>query len=698
MTLLSMLRNCAHLSNVVLLFSAVLSLPTVVGNGGFDFSQQFAIVSIVILSVILGKCILRACHLDCVPLPTYLLQLVTGFIALSILLLILISALNINVTLAGAISSVITAFLLVIKIRSWLVLNAPHHLDISVKNREWIDYVAIVLTSVLVTVWTREALASARIAQASGTFRAWSDFFLQASELRYLENYPSFAGNTMYLSGVPQLFYHRASYAASSLFSALSGTPPLETTMYFWMPSGIIFLFVGAYLLGCALGGRRAGLASIVILLLTPDPAMYWKNNSLFSFHWLVQVAPGTGYALGATLTGFAFYVLGVRQKKSQLIVGGAAFVVVSAFFRMHIAIPAIVTYGCLMLFLWRPTKPWYRVALFAGVAFVTALVIILAEQIPLAPHFISGKKDGIQYVNIILGVLPAGYTKLQQAWVSLENSSIKGLLGYLAILPLELGFFFPLMAVSLVIALRMQMVTQLWSFPLVLIVVHYALTIYMPTPMHGDISDWSHRSFPLIYSVVVVFTVSFLWNRYAEMLEEARPKIVKSITALFCIILTSVMAYVPWYFGKNIQKGFIGEGKSATSTNIPEGIFAVSQFIYKESFPGDVFVFSGGDPLAVIVSLTGLQAYISREAFYEKLGGYYAGIVKSRLVEVKSIATIEDIVDFGLKRGVNWFILQQSDNPKLFYNLSGYSELTVKGVSVFDLRKLQNKISSKQI
>ncbi len=687
------LSNRLSSSSILLFFYLAMCIPVIVGHGGMVLPQLLVLGLIIFVSSISGWLIIKISGLEDAALPNTLFQLLVGFLAFSLLLLVVIEICNVGVIAATSFSTtIIIVILLALFAKHRKIFNEFNNNCLATTCELKLDILLVVIVTAVVPLWTRNALMSVRLAEDSGFFRAWSDFFLQASELRYLELYPSFGGETMYLSGMPQLLYHRGSYALSSLFSALSNTAPLETAMYFWVPTGIIFLCVGAYLLGCALGGRGTGLVSVIILFSSPDPAMYWKNNSLFSFHWLIQVAPGTGYALGAALSGFALYVVGVRQGRFRLIATGALFIVASAFFRMHIAIPAIITYGLLMLISWSPTKPWYRIALFTGSVITLTLTVILAEQIPLAPHFISGKKDGIQYINIILGVIPAGYIKLQQMWFFLNNEFLKGLLGYLAILPLELGVFFPLMLTSITIACRTGVTAKLWTVPLLLIMVHYALTIYMPTPMHGDISDWSHRSFPLIYAVVVVTTSSVLWNFCSEKLSAIRLPIIKQVVILTFVLLgTIVMIFVPWYFGRNIQKGFIGDGESATSTKVSSETFIVSRFIFKQSKPGDIFVFSGGDPLAVMVSLTGRQAYFSRESFYEKLGGNYNDIIKNRVLETKTIATIEDMVSFGLKRGVRWFVLQQSDNPILFHNVSKYSELTVNNVSVFDLTKLHS-------
>jgi hypothetical protein len=129
-----------------------------------------------------------------------------------------------------------------------------------------IDVCVFLMCGALVALWGRETISSIPNAEATGVFRAWQDYFLHASEITYLRDYPAFGRHAQYLAGAPQPLYHRASYAMSALFSAVGGMPSLETATTFWMPAGLLLCMLATYALGCALETatclkpRRGGL------------------------------------------------------------------------------------------------------------------------------------------------------------------------------------------------------------------------------------------------------------------------------------------------------------------------------------------------------------------------------------------------------------------------------------------------------
>lgn len=663
-------------------FAVALYLPVIVGVGGVDIRQFLVVALIVLLAVSYGHFVVRLLDIHKLNLPLDPLRFVIGFISMSLLILIFTELLNIGALVSAFLCAVGVVLLAAFKRR---ITSDIHEIVGEIVSRP-IDVLLVMVVSVIVCIWSREALNSVRMAQDTGIFRAWSDFFLFASEIRYQELFPSFRGESMYLSGVPQVFYHRASFSMAGLFSGASASPPLETAMYFWMPTGIILFGISTYLFGFALAGRGAGVISVVALFLTPDPAMYWKNDPLFSFHWLIQVAPGTGYALSSVLIGFSFLVVGIKNEQFRISAIGACFVIAAAAFRVQIAIPATLCFGLVILFAWPIRQKWYRAIGMLIVVFLAISLIYLFEHIPLAPHFISGKLDGLKYIEIILGVLPFGYAEIRQMWEGVENIFAKSLMGYLAIVPLELGIFLPLLIISLMVASCRSILDRLWIIPVSIIVVHGGITVFMPTPAHGDISDWTHRSFPLLYTIVVVYVavcMYLLLTRFVNISYFERLPSLKKMILLLCALC---LTYFPWYYGEKIQRGFIGDGMVATSTEISLPIFSVSEYLRNASKPGDVFAFSAGDPLAVMVSLSGCQAYISREKFFAHFDGNYQALVQRKMSVLADINSLEDVIKFGAENRVRWYVLSRQDNAALYDGLVSYSNFVVNEIAVFDI------------
>jgi len=86
------------------------------------------------------------------------------------------------------------------------------------------------------------------------------------------------------------------------------------------------------------------------------------------------------------------------------------------------------------------------------------------------------------------------------------------------------------------------------------------------------------------------------------------------------------------------------------------------------------------------MVALTERQAYLSREPFFERVGGKTGDIVKARISKINNISTLEELVSFGSETKVRWFVLFKEDNPKLFDESSARASLVIDDVSIFDL------------
>jgi hypothetical protein len=540
----------------------------------------------------------------------------------------------------------------------------------------------------LVTIWTRDALGAVSDAQSSGVLRVWEDFLLQAAEIKYLQSYPAFHGHALFLSGTAQPFYHRASYSLSAVYATLAHDPALETSVYFWMPTGIVLLGMGAYGLGCAMGGRLAGIVSALALFLLPDASMYGLRNGYFAFHWLIQVAPGTGYALALVLVGLALYVVGIKSSRFQPVLVGAMLTVCAALFRVHIAIPAVATFGLLALLAWRPARQWHRIAVVAALVAVGAAGVIACEHVTLAPHFLSGQKDGMRYIEAVHLATPTAYEGVYQRWIAGLPLIRKGIVGYALLLAAELGALLPLLVVFTVVQVRSS--SGGWRaaiIPWILIAVHTTIVFLMPTASNGDITEWSHRSFPLIYAVPLILVASQL-AATAQGASIDRPR-TRSLLTMGATLFTAVLIIVPWHFGKHAQYGSLRDGPTACATAISPDLFKAAHFIRDHAQPSDTLALSDNDPKAIGVGLTGLQEFISREKLYNALGGHVAELAASRAAENKRLATISSyaaLKAFGQREGVRWYVLRQADMPQWPPGLRKHAVFSSGDVRVFDL------------
>ena len=309
-----------------------------------------------------------------------------------------------------------------------------------------IDVCVIVACGALVAFWTRETTFSIPEAETTGLFRAWQDFFLHASEITYLRDYPAFGRHAQYLAGAPQPLYHRASYAMSGVFSSVAGVPSLETATTFWMPTGLLLCVLATYAYGCALGGGLAGLAAVTAVFLFPDPSTYALKNRFLSFPWLMQVSPGSGYALALTFLALIVIATADRLPDRWGFTAAAALVGAAAAFRVHIAVMAGGMLLLLVCFTWRPALTRRRIAIVVAALLAAAGAVVLMESVALAPHFLTGQSHPLRFLQLVHGMadVPTTYA----AWTNGRSNAVTFVIGYAMLLVSACGLTIPALVV----------------------------------------------------------------------------------------------------------------------------------------------------------------------------------------------------------------------------------------------------------
>jgi hypothetical protein len=674
-------------------FALALLIPIVVGAGSLSPLRMAAVCLISVASVFFGRALGLILQLPKKSGFTAAFEIVAGFSALSLLHLSVTAIINLSAGVAILVDAMILLGFCGMAERRVTPEKASCVSQFQRSTHAFrstmIDVAVLLMISIFVTVWAREALTSVSSAEVTGVFRVWSDFLLQAAEIKYLEDYPSFAGHSIYLADTHQALYHRASYALSAIYSWMTKDPELETSTYFWMPTGIILLGLGVYGLGTALAGRIAGCISVMALFMLPDASMYWFKNGYFAFHWLIQVAPGAGYALALVLVSLAVYVLGVASSRFQLMLVAAFLTLISAAFRVHIAIPAIMLFVCLLLLRWQPAKSWHRSAAILAMLLIGVVAMVFMESVTFAPHLLTGQRDGLRYIDAVHAATPTAYEGFYAKSTAGASDIWKGILGYALILPAQYGAILP--ALLVLIFLRIRSSTVIWAvdiIPFLLLAVHCAITFLLPTPSNGDITEWSHRSFVLLYAVLLIFMVTWMWPMASDAYLRGRK--FSGLQIVGVLVVFCVGMIVPWKYGKKVQEGSLRDGPTACATVISGDMFKMSRYVREHAHAGDRMLMSNGDPLALGVALTGLQAYVSRVQLFQRIGGDVAKVAVSRSTEnrrLSDITNFEDLSAFGRKAGVRWYILQPGDMPGWSRELLDRAVFVSGNLRVFDLQ-----------
>lgn len=519
----------------------------------------------------------------------------------------------------------------------------------------WRDVAIVVGCAALVGLWTRGAVDAVANARATGVFPAWQDFLLHAAEISYVRDYPAYAGFSQYLSDLPQPLYHRASYALPALVSALSGTPSLELATAFWLPAGLIVCTLGIYALGAALAGSLGGAAAVIAVWMVPDASTYGFENAFLSVHWLLQIAPGAGYAIGIVLVAMATLVRGGAahgpRERAVLIVAIAT----SAAFRIHVAMIAAGMLAILVAVA-AARRPRARDILLAVATILLAGgVAVWMESLQLAPHFLTQTAHPVRFFESVHQ--QSGRARaLYGAWTSGTPDAWRVMLGSVLLLVSEYGVWLPLVVAASVSrsvwGVSRSLVTTLVAG---LLVSRLAVILLVPTAAHGDVTELGHRGFVFVYVALAALTGAAT----ARVLDRRSRQLAQSTRAAWAIALLGGLAgiTVPWRSGPEIQQRWAPE---LARLAMPAGLIDAARFVRAHAAPEDVVLAASEDPVAVTVALSERRALLSRSLLYRMLGPATTDLLERHHREhalINRPESIDMLRAFGRRTGVTWYV-----------------------------------------
>ena len=425
---------------------------------------------------------------------------------------------------------------------------------------------------------------------------------------------------------------------------------------------------------------------------------MYGLQNGYFAFYWLITVAPGAGYAIALCLVALAVFFSGLPSRSAlgpnlqRSLVAALVIALASSAFRIHIAIPVLMLLGFVAAVKVPLPKKVGRPVFLLLLLCLSVCLVILFESIANAPHFITGANHGTRYVEAVHAAIPTAYEGKYTLWATeLRPALIRYLFGYFLLLAAQHGLVLPLLAFFI---WKMPPGAQRSWIGVIaggLLVVHGLITFGLPTPAHGDITEWSHRSFPMIHAILVVFLLATAMQWWAatpgrRLLRSHWPRASWAIGGLvfFLALLT------PLHFGHNLQYGTLRDGPTACATKISKDTFAVTDYIRQHAQAGDLVFATDGDPDAVVTALTGLQAYIARAPFFERIGGSLRSLAQSRWADRQQLvraSAYEELTAFGSRSDVRWLLFNHGEVATFAPSLRERAVFSQGSTVLFDLK-----------
>ncbi len=675
-------------------FTIALLIPIGLGTESFGFVNLLSLLFIAFLSITIGKAISRQLQVSCLGGFSTALEIILGFSSLSFIQLIFTFLFKLDALDAVFISGLFVFVLLALN-EKFFSCSSQRDFEFNLKAVA-LDIGILLFISIMTTLWCRDVITSLTDAHQTGVFHAWPDIFLHAVEIISLQNHHYFLDANLYLAGTKQPVYHIASYALPAFYAGINNELAIVSATSFLVPCGIILTGLGVYGFGCLLASRFVGFAAVAALFMLPDASMYGLKIGFFGYQWLMQASPGSGYAIAIIFTALGLYVSGIREAKFSFIIYAVILAALSALFRVQIAAPATIMMFILALIVWKPAGNWHRYGAYLSLFLLTVFVMYLSEIIDIGPHFITGDYTGSKFFQEVHDkVLLSGYAlsnlgKLYQLLITKSPLIISWLIGYAVFLISGLGLIFPLLAMLLPKKLLTSSEWKIDIIPVVLLLSSFLIIVLLPVPIDGDFSNFGHRQFVLIYTVCLIFLISWMTDLVNKVIFR---KQISSLSIIsICLPLLFAGMLTPLLYGKGIQQPK-GWSQNITETAMPSGLYNAGLYIRKNSDLKDVVLNSDLDRFATLVSLTERQAYISRDLLYSNYKGIAGDVFRQRheeLGKLNIIETTSDLCAFADKRNIKWLLKHPNDFVGWNHRLLNSAVYVSGDYRVYDLRKHQ--------
>lgn len=558
------------------------------------------------------------------------------------------------------------------------------------------DLLLALLAAVLLAWAVRLPVASPIALAHTGVLPIWTDYYLHGAVICGF-GCPNMAGlGDAMLVGVSPVFYHYASLLLPAALGAVSDATGLQLATSVMLPLGLLLGALGLCVFAAELGGILAAAAALVCVIGLPDPSAYGLRSGLFDFPWLMITAPGSGYAIGLAGVICAVLVRPLREAGKAPLLFIAVALAAMVFIRAHMVLllaPAV--FVLLALQAGTGVRRW----LSAGAAAIGLLFVVVMVQ-PEAQRRWLALAHADQYLRIALGTFDGSAPLARWLAVDLGAAAVAGagvaatgdaprallMLGPLLCLIASLGAAMIVYPLVLVLRRRASRLLPIDALPLLLMLVYLGLIWFAPTAGNGDLTEFKHRHFVLLYALVAGYGAARL-GAWAGARSAGLTTMLIVLVALVAMIANRDVnparpriASMPW-------------GSDYFDRGVDVGLLPAAAFIRERSRRGDVLAMdlsaSQADlnaPLAQLVALAGVPAYLARIDLQTRSACARALIAgRAQTVREVGAATQWESARERLRRdGVRWYVTPAGRAPGWDPTLKS-AAFTSRGLAVYD-------------
>jgi hypothetical protein len=536
----------------------------------------------------------------------------------------------------------------------------------------WLGFGLAKLICVAGFIWSWQAILAVPHMRATGTFTAWTDYFIHASELAQFAHFSILHGGSIFAAGAKLPLYHYGSYMIPAALVGIAGTPALVAATVLWTLLGFIILGLGTATLGAMLAGEAGGILAVLALLLLPDAAHYSLKNPFFDFHWLMQVSASSCYGVALACLSIAAMLRWLRNGAASDLAWAAGLTLAVFEFRVHVFAVLAITNALLFVAAWRPAQKWQRPAVvLLGLALAT-LTSIAVEFIPRAPHFWSGPHHPVATLVQMLGMPPSPHADLFKNLAatvppagfphSLWTAAIL-MAGLALLLIAAFGALIFVYAAGLIFAIRRGAAAEDFV-PLTAIAAYLFIVAAFPdTP--SEPFEFAHRPFVFPYTLLAIWCARdiTLW---------LSPLFSGSYRRWIPLGLATLLLVVPLSLQATAQSSMLQWRALFSQFAVPPALQAGAAFIRAHSKAGAVIANQAGPLDEVFQALTERPALSPGTIFLQLQSGITAPDAANRRIALARALAGNPVP------GVQWIVIYPGTKPPAppTWTASGYAAI----------------------
>ena len=536
------------------------------------------------------------------------------------------------------------------------------------------DVASTIAIGLVVAVWCRRSASLLPTLRATGLAPIWSDYFIHGTEVAQF-GVPLAEGRSSFLLvDQPLVFYHYASYMLPAAVARLVDLPALGLATSVLLPYGILLAALGIYAFVKTIAGEGIALLAPMALLLVPDASSVGFRNGFFGFHWLLFTAPGSGYGIGVAFTALTVMAIWrANKRKASLWMG---LIVTAALFEFRAHIFILLAPSLAMTLLWETDLVRRHARVIASamlVATVTGVVCVAA--VPVARQaWLQFSAFGPFMEAVHTWMSPTAYDGTYQMIDQQYGRASAWLIGFWALIPIALGGLTIALPLALTVAIRRTGWQWFDSFPIWCAAVWLGVVVCAPKAYNGDLTEYQHRAFVLVYAAAFVWTLLWL-DRAIQPIRLAWPRS-RRVFIFPTLVVAALGASAATSWNKDLARPHFAWGSRHFGARLDRGLLEAATFVRTQAVLGDTFALIPtdqwnqlDDAATRFAALANVPAYLARAGIQVLNGPERRTLVEQRLAALKEIETTSDLDVAFLKLrtiGVT-FLVALGDRGPLF-------------------------------